>query len=238
MNIELAKLGNLLYVYCPWAYQPLYSAYKALADRAERRLMSNIIRPGMVVADIGANIGVYSKFFAHLVDPTGSVYAFEPEPKNFARLRRASESRPNVRAVHAAVGSQSGTLKLYVSNDLNVDHHTYDDGEGRRAIEVPVVQLDTFFPPGSRLDFIKMDIQGYEYAALQGARRLLSENHDVKLLLEYWPYGLLRAGCDAAALLRYLRDLGFILVAPGAAREPETLGMGVNDYTNIYAYRP
>ena len=237
MNINIAKLGNLLYVYCPWAYRPLYGAYKAFADRAERRLLSDALRPGMIVADVGANIGAYSAFFASRVKSEGTVYAFEPEHRNFDGLVGIGRKWPNIRAVNAAVGAQSGTLKLYMSGDLNVDHHTYDDGEGRQAIEVPVVQLDAFFPPGNRVDLIKMDIQGYELPALHGARRVLTENRDVKLLLEYWPYGLRRAGTEPAALLRYLRELGFTLDTPEKGRSIEAIGENVNDYINIYAHR-
>ena len=72
MNIEIAKLGNLLYEHCPPLYRVLYRAYKALSDRAERRLLRDVLRPGMVVADVGANIGVYSTFLAGLVGNAGA----------------------------------------------------------------------------------------------------------------------------------------------------------------------
>jgi hypothetical protein len=124
-----------------------------------------------------------------------------------------------------------------MSEDLNVDHHTYDAGDGRQTTEVPVIELDHFFLPGSRIDFIKLDIQGYEFQALQGTRRILSENTDLKLLFEYWPYGLKRAGTNPPALLRFLEELGFKLTATRDPSDIHRLGDGVEDYINIFASR-
>jgi FkbM family methyltransferase len=239
VHTDIAKLGNLIFAHWPAAYQPLYSCYKALADREERRLLRSALYCGMTVVDVGANIGVYSAFLADLVGPGGIVYAFEPESRNFAFLEKAADRSSCIHPTKAAVGERSGTLKLYLSKELNVDHHTYDSGEGRLATDVPVVQLDEFFSPGRQIDFIKLDIQGFELQALRGARRILSENSDIKLLFEYWPYGLQRAGTDPAALLQFLEELGFELTVLNkyARSEIRKLGGGINNYTNIFASR-
>src|SRR5688572_13621160 len=55
---------------------------------AETRLFRELIRPGMVVVDVGANIGYFSLLASTLVGPTGRVYAFEPDPVNCALLRK------------------------------------------------------------------------------------------------------------------------------------------------------
>jgi FkbM family methyltransferase len=237
VHTGIAKLGNFIFTHWPAGYQPIYGLYKALADRRERRLLRSTIDPGMTVVDVGANIGAYSAFLAGLVEPGGTVYAFEPEPRNFVFLEEIAERSSCIRPTRAAVGERSGTLKLYMSEDLNVDHHTYDAGDGRQTTEVPVIELDHFFLPGSRIDFIKLDIQGYEFQALQGTRRILSENTDLKLLFEYWPYGLKRAGTNPPALLRFLEELGFKLTATRDPSDIHRLGDGVEDYINIFASR-
>ncbi len=236
MNIQVAKIGNLLYKLWPVAYRPIYALYKRWSDREERALLAKIVRPGMTVLDVGANIGVYTRFLAELTGLTGRVIAFEPEPRNFALLERAVADLPQVTAVHAAVAERSGTLRLYVADDLNVDHHTYDDGEGRRGVNVPSAAIDDYVKPGERVDVIKMDIQGAELAALRGAERVLTENYEIRVVLEFWPYGLERAGTSAEQLLQHLRCHRFVCRPIGNMRL-ESVGFEPSQYANLLAER-
>ena len=121
----LRRIGNKVYEHAFPIYRPLYAAYKAYTDRAERRLLRNILFQGAIVVDVGANIGIYSEFLARRVGPTGLVHCFEPSPDNFKRLCAATRNLSNVRLSNAAVGESSGESKLYISEQLNVDHRTY-----------------------------------------------------------------------------------------------------------------
>ena len=114
----------------------------------------------------------------------------------------------NVEAVNAAVGGRSGEITLFVSAALNVDHHTYDDGEGRQRLTVPVVAMDDFFRDHGEVGFIKMDIQGFEVEALRGCRELIARSPRIQLILEVWPYGLRRARSSTDSLLRLLQEMG------------------------------
>src|SRR5438046_6173778 len=166
--------------------------------------MKNLFQ-GTVVADVGANIGIYAQFLSLCVGPTGSVHSFEPSPDNFRRLSAATRDLSNVRLTQAAVGERSGECKLYVSDKLNVDHRAYKaDGDSRRAVPTEMIALDDYFKPGQRVDLIKMDIQGYELHALRGTQRVLRENRDIDLLLEFWPVGLEQAGVSWEGLVEML----------------------------------
>ena len=116
------RVGNGFYQHAFPIYRPLYAAYKAYTDRAERRLLREVLFPGAVTVDAGANIGMYSRYFAHCVGPAGAVYSFEPAPENFSRLRSATRKFSNVYVSQAALGERSGLSELYLSDRLNVDH--------------------------------------------------------------------------------------------------------------------
>lgn len=239
MKIGLAKLGNRLYDLWPGAYVPLYGFYKAWSDREERALFQRIVKPGMTVLDVGANIGIYTRFFASLVGPNGKIVAFEPEARNFGMLKRAIAGLPQVTAIRAAIARKSGELKLFIADDLNVDHHTYDDGEGRRAVSVPAISIDEYVESGARVDVIKIDIQGAELEALEGAHRVMTENSDIQILVEFWPYGMRRAGAEPQHLLSLLSQLGFQWRAVGrdVARDAMLIDDHPDRYTNLLAWR-
>ena len=203
-------IGNKLYYATFPLYRPLYAAFKAVTDRQEHRLVAHHLRYGDVVVDAGANIGVYSQFLAKRVGSTGVVHSFEPSPENFQRLSDALTNTPNVCLNQLALSDRTGDSLLYVSERLNVDHRSYPtDDDPRATISIRSTTLDDYFLPGARVNFIKMDIQGYELHALRGAKRVLADNPDIKLLLEVWPFGLKQAGDSAADLFTFLRQMGF-----------------------------
>jgi len=238
----LLGAANKLYAYAFPIYRPLYAAYKAYTDRAERGLLRKIAFQGAVVADVGANIGIYSQFLSRCVSPTGLVHSFEPSPDNFKRLSAATHDLSNVRLTQAAVGERSGESKLYVSDKLNVDHRAYKaNGDSRRAVPTDMVALDDYFKPGQRVDLIKMDIQGYELHALRGAQRVLQENRDINLLLEFWPAGLEQAGVGWGELVELLQGLNMNLtlvrthgLVPFDARD---IRNDISWYVNVFAHR-
>jgi FkbM family methyltransferase len=237
MKTELARLANGLYDRAPALHRFLYARYKQWSDRAERALLRTLVHPGNTVLDVGANIGIYTEFLAALVGPSGRVIAFEPEPRNVQRLRSATRDLRQVTVVHAGVGPRSGTLRLFVADDLNVDHRTYEtDDPSRRVIEVRAIALDEYLSEqGSRVDVIKMDIQGAEIGALQGARQLLARPDAPALLLEYWPHGLRAAGVAPESLLSLLAEAGYRVRTVDGSALPQPTSDDPSDYTNIVA---
>ena len=237
------RLGNKLYEVAFPLYRPLYSAFKAYADRAERRLVASKLSPGSVVVDAGANIGIYSRFLALCVGDAGAVHSFEPSPDNFRRLRAAVSDLSNVHANQVAVSDTTGEQLLYISDTLNVDHRTYAvDGEARRTVPVRFMRLDDYFQPKQRVDLIKLDIQGFELNALRGATRVLSENPDIKILFELWPHGLRAAGNSPEELLIFLKQCGFTLFAFGRNelqeyQQPPAFSYDSAYFLNIFAER-
>lgn len=205
----LREIGNRVYDRAFPIYALCYRGFKAYADHAERKFLRRTLSPGDVAVDVGANIGIYTQLLSRWVGPTGLVHSFEPSPENFGRLQSATRKLANVRLSQSAVGESSRRTALYVSDKLNVDHRAYlPEGDSRPTVPIEMIALDDYFKTGERVDLIKMDIQGYELHALRGASRVLADNPTIKLLFEFWPYGLKQAGSNWAELIGVLKENG------------------------------
>lgn len=206
-----------LYRHAFFLYRPGYFLFKGLANRELRSLLSGTIRPGTTVLDIGANIGFFSCLFSDLVGHDGTVYAFEPNALNFDRLCSVTRRRANVRSHHVAVGQSDTMTTLYCSRSLNVDHRLlvsgHDDADSFerrwRKERVQCVALDSFLDSSMTVDFVKIDVQGAELQVLNGMQQTLARSPAAVILIEFWPYGLIRAGTDPGALLETLNNAGF-----------------------------
>jgi FkbM family methyltransferase len=223
------------------SYSMLYRGYKAIADRGEREVISRYVRPGDVAVDIGANMGCYTLYLSKIVGPEGRVYAFEPSPENYSRLAGTASAIKNISLNRAAVGDNTGTAKLYLSDMLYVDHRLYRTGDRRRSIDVDCVRLDDYFKGEDKIDFIKMDIQGFEYHAFLGMQELIRRNTNIKLIFEFWPFGLNAAGVEPFDLIGLLKEQGFNLYRIGWAGLAEfshrKSNYGPLDYSDIFALR-
>jgi FkbM family methyltransferase len=178
--------------------------------RAEHGLLSRLVKPGMTVVDVGANVGLYSVFMAGLVGPAGRVISFEPDPDLVALLRDncAANNAANVEAHHAALGSRSDLMILHRLTLNSGENHLgpRDKAAFRRPIEVRVEAFDSLMP-GVRPDFVKVDVQGWELNVLRGMEKTL-KGSDAVVYLEFWPDGLRRAGSAPTELYSYVRGLG------------------------------
>ena len=237
-SYPLFRMANVVYKYAFWLYYPVYVLYKNISDRNEMSFVRRSVKPGNRVVDIGANIGIYTKRLAKLTGPGGEVYAFEPHPRNFALLLKLTRGLLMIRAYPAAISDQTGTIQLYVSTDLNVDHRTYQTAEKRTKQQVACYSLDSFLQE-KPVDFIKMDIQGSEYNALLGMQKTMCNNPRLTMLMELWPYGLSEAGSSCKAVIDLLRESRFFLylVKRGGLVEfsEHLIGCNEHDYYSLYA---
>jgi hypothetical protein len=101
---------------------------------------------------------------------------------------------------------------MFVSHRLNVDNRTYEPGKYKSSYQVRSVSIDDMLPEGTKVHFIKMDIQGSEYLALQGMERTLKENPGCLLLCEYAPEYLMKcSNTSPEQFEQFFNDLGFKL---------------------------
>jgi len=174
----------------------------------EVSLIEQIVKDGHFVVDIGANIGYHSVILAKLVGSSGHVMSCEPDENNFSMLMTnldLNHLSARVNTVKCAIGEKNGSITLYKNEHNLGDHRTYaNDTSMQQRIEVPMYTVDHLVPPGTKVDMVKMDIQGFEYFALKGMNRLLRENKDLTIFMEFWPDGFREAGCDPKEVANFL----------------------------------
>ena len=155
-----------------------------------------IDNPAPVIFDVGAHIGSVAEEYRK-VFPAATIHAFEPTPASFAELQKLAGKDPNLFAHQMAIGDQKGSMKLNknvapMTNSLLPADPRCTQAWGYlgediynvvEQVEVETTSIDLFCEEQAikQLDILKLDIQGYEYTALQGARRML-EKHAISLV--------------------------------------------------------
>jgi FkbM family methyltransferase len=140
--------------------------------------ISASVSPGMTALDIGAYAGFFTLFLSKLVGPQGKVVAFEPLPANFRVLEENLElnSVQNAIVEKQAVSSSPGQLTLEVpSLESPLVAGPFAEDDERGSMSVPSTSLDDYvFQNGLQVDFIKIDVEGFEDEVLIGAERTLA----------------------------------------------------------------
>jgi FkbM family methyltransferase len=185
-------------------------------DRFGAELLS-AIKPGDVVWDVGANVGLYSDLFIAKTGPSGRVVAFEPAPECYAALMQRFADKPAFSAVNVALGATDGTVVMEMASvGLAPTHRIVATEEvgGTRARTIPVRSAQSICD--SRPDWfpnvVKVDVEGHEGHVFDGFGDLLADKRLRSIGVEVH-FGLLQGrGEDEtpAKIDRQLRAAGFV----------------------------
>ncbi|MCX7924066.1 MAG: FkbM family methyltransferase [Clostridia bacterium] len=161
--------------------------------QGELDLLQQIIKPGMTVLDIGANIGTHTLPFAAMVGISGKVLAFEPQRHFFYMLAGsvALNSLRNVWCYYHAVSDTAGTIPV---EQLDLESHKnfgalaleYYHGISNNFEEVPVIRIDDLELPSCHL--IKIDVEGMEEKVLRGAVDTINRYRPILYTEDERPY--------------------------------------------------
>jgi FkbM family methyltransferase len=182
---------------------------------SETRLFRELITPGMVVIDVGANIGYFSLLASTLVGPLGEVHAFEPDPVNCGllkknvRMNRAS----NIKVVQGALSNNDDPVPLFLNSDNKGDHRIWEaSGESRTKITVKATTLDRYLEENALTpSFIKIDVQGAEGQVLEGMKETLILRPPQFMILELWPEALRKCETNPEQMVKLIADAGFTI---------------------------
>lgn len=173
------------------------------------QFMATIIKPGDVCIDIGANFGYYSILMAQLAGENGKTIAVEPNP-NLARLLRFTsnlQSR-NFVVAETALSKKSGNITLHIPESYFGSASvlkTLSSKFGKnKTVKVPMKTMDGLMNEQglSKVDVIKMDVEGIEPLVFEGMQSTIANNPDLKIIMEYTP----DAYTDARMFTRFLCD--------------------------------
>ena len=193
-----------------------YKSFKEKQDAFEISLMKKYIKTGDVVLDIGANIGFYAEILSGIVGDKGKVHCFEPDVTNFKHLQSRCLNINNIVINNKAVSDKTETIKIYTSKKLNVDHRTYKPDEYDQEIDIHAISVVDYLSSynsiqnNNGISFIKMDIQGFEMSAVKGMTNTL-QSPNLKMLSEFWPYGMKKAGTSVLDYFHFLKHYHFFI---------------------------
>jgi FkbM family methyltransferase len=163
-----------------------------------------------VVFDVGANVGKYTNMIKEVL-PNAAVYAFEPSKITFQELSKNTANLNDVRLYNFGFSDSENSLTLYYDHEKsgiasvykrNLAHFQIDMN---REETISVTSLDDFCAKNDikHIDLLKLDIEGHELMALQGARNLLAENCIDYLQFEF-------GGCNIDSRT-YFQDFFYLL---------------------------
>jgi FkbM family methyltransferase len=230
--------------------------YRYGVSDPDLELVGRLLSPGDVFVDGGANVGVFTVVAAARVGPSGRVIAFEPAART--RQKLSDNVRLNgfdwVSVRPEALGDRTGsaTMVTFAGDGAGLSSFAPESTRDGIPESVSVACLDDILGQilgrldDARLKLIKLDLEGSELRALEGASRLLSSTRP-DLLVEVEPPHLVRQGDSAAALLELLLSRGYALYKTrrldaetvGLTREtrPELGGRSPNVFASAHADR-
>lgn len=170
-------------------------------------------KEGDLVFDIGGELGLEAKQFSKIVGPRGKVYTFECLPGHVLALEKLAGDRPNLQVVNKACWNKKDTLTFYEGKTAG-SGSAVPETKGQRgqdlvdteqiALEVEADTLDSLweqYADGSQVSFLKMDIEGAEYEALEGAGKML-ERTDAVVIAAYHIRDDIRTADKVAEMLQ------------------------------------
>ena len=186
-------------------------------EETSSEIFQTFLQPGMVAVDVGAHIGYYTLLAARRVGPTGKVYAFEPEPNNYAWLQKnvGMNGYRNVVTVPKAIADRTGPIRLYFGNTTGTHSICPRIEDKKESTLIEAITLDEFLEAEGwpYIEVIKMDIEGAEALAFASMHRLMKRQDTLKVIFEFNPFRLEANGINPLKFLYRLQGIGFTIHA-------------------------
>ena len=185
-------------------------------EETEISFVRKYLRKGDTFFDIGANIGLFSLFASRIIGDTGTVYAFEPTPLIYERLlgNIKLNNLKNIKSINIGFSNVRALVDFNVSNDGHDAWNSLaklNQLQNGTSIKVNVETLDSFIEESNilNINFIKLDVEGWEKFVLEGGRKLLSKKNPPVFLVEFAEDHAFAAGYYCGELYDFMKSFGF-----------------------------
>ncbi len=201
-------------------------------------IRDHLLQPGGTAVDVGTNHGVTAVLFSKWLGPMGQVIAIDGRAQNVetARENARLNNAANMRCIHTAVGSSSGTVEFVDQPNGGVLSRT---GAFRKTVVVPLRTLDEILE-GRPVSFLKIDVEGHEIEVLKGAQQTLKSvpNLDIEIHCETFadPAAAVREIVDRIGAAQYRLHWQYAVDGVPVPHSSETTPELVAKYPNIHLF--
>jgi len=164
--------------------------YLGIYEKQQTKFMEKVIKEGDYCFDLGSHIGYFTMFFSKLVGEDGRVFSFEPMKEGYEFQMKSIQKNKfkNVTVFNFALGNEEKEQKAYIFSDSGMAHFDRSILGLEESHESDVFQIKTLDSVKEvanlkKLDFVKIDIEGFEYKALLGGRNTVKK-HRPNMLIE------------------------------------------------------
>jgi len=179
-------------------------------EHGTEKFFQTLLRPDMVVVDVGANLGIYT---LHAAKAGCQVHSFEPTPTIFSLLREnlkanEFEGSTKIHLYEIAAAEEEKIVDFHVCQTVS-GHNSmlYAPDTVTETIKVKASKLDSIL--SGNIDIVKIDVEGAEQLVLQGMTQIINNNPQIKIIIEYAPENLTKANVDPQKFFGYIKSLGF-----------------------------
>ncbi len=151
------------------------------------QIVKKTLQRGMVCLDIGANIGYYVTLESKMIGDEGKIIAIEPSPLNFDYLKRNMmlQTTKNIEVFNFAAGDKIGQINFVMDENESNSGRVISDDEAKKwsgpVTKLPVKTIDSFLEEIKidKIDFLRMDVEGYEYHIFQGMKNTIKKSKPI-----------------------------------------------------------
>ncbi len=223
-TIVAEDIHGTRFVLYPWDRPNSHYLYRRPYDAVEFQVIPRMVKPGDIAFDVGANIGIYSVLLSRLCGPAGRVWAFEPVADTYWRLREtlALNRCENVLPTQAAMCDREGSVRMNLFEAQYAELNSFGirsvtTATGRpvspcQSVEVSAHILDQFCNAKQieRINFLKVDVEGFELSVFQGAEHMLREHRVDYICFEIAKEPLKAAAVEPSAVIGTLEAHGYL----------------------------